>query len=154
MCSTTCSLQKNTKLNKLYLTYRAQNDRLIWRQSMWVERDDFVLSGFIKQLKLCLISCSTQSCSGAAHTTRWKHARPREHLCIAQYAPPTHTTFLLSAGRCSSMDFTKYFKGETEKSYTYIISIPVTDDDDVIQEKECRARECRALSNWEAGTLC
>ncbi len=52
----------------------------------------------------------------------------------------THPHYFLSlAYRCSSMDFTKYFKKESEKSYRCLIHVPVTDDDNVIQEKECRA---------------
>ncbi len=74
-------------------------------QSMWVERSgkqsvtilDWAGSGFFKQLERCPVSRSAplQIRSDAAHTTRWKRAQPRMHLCIAQHTPPTHTIFCL-----------------------------------------------------------
>ena len=35
------------------------------------------------------------------------------------------------------MEFTKYFKKETEKSYRCTINIKLTNNDNVVQEKEC-----------------
>ncbi len=39
------------------------------------------------------------------------------------------------------MDFTQYFKKELQKSYRRVIPFPVTDDNYVVQEQECRASD-------------
>ncbi len=49
------------------------------------------------------------------------------------------------------MDFTMYFEKETEKSYRCIIPVPVTDDDNYVQEKEWVVSDFNGAgmkSNW------
>ncbi len=87
----------------------------VGRVEWWAEHDDFGLSRFIKQLV-----------SSSAALTRWKHVAPRVHQCIAQYAPPTHPPCpVCPAVGCSSANFTKSFKKETEKSSRCVIPVPV-----------------------------
>ncbi len=73
----------------------------------------------------------------------WCRSHYEMEACLTQNASgycPMHPSqphyFLSPAGRCSSMDFTKSFKKETEKSYRCFIPVPVTDDNNVTQEKE------------------